>query len=100
MYVTLAPSQACGWSPACYHGFSFIVLSNLSIFGCAHSLHKFLGQGLNLYPSSDLSYSCDNASFSTHGATRELLWWSVDFNCLTPIRTVSGRTMYIRCDQA
>ena len=37
------------------------------IFGCAHRMRKFLGQGMNLCHSSD------NARSLTHQATRELL---------------------------
>ena len=36
-------------------------LSFLYFGGCARSMQKFLGQGLNLHHSSDLSHSRDNA---------------------------------------
>ena len=44
-------------------------------FGHAHSMQKFLGQGLNLRQSSDLSCCSDNARPLARCATREL--WQV-----------------------
>ena len=41
------------------------------VFGCTLSMWKFLGQGLNLRHSSDLSHCSDNWGSLTCCATRE-----------------------------
>ena len=46
--------------------------ATLFCFGHAHSVQKFLGQGLNLCHGSILSHSSDSTGSLTHWATREL----------------------------
>ena len=47
-------------------------------FGHVHGMWKFLGQGLNLYHSSNPRHSGDNTDSLSHWAIRELLiWWFV-----------------------
>ena len=45
----------------------------LFFFGHACGMWEFLGQGLNLHHSSDLSFCSDNAEPLTYCVTRELL---------------------------
>ena len=45
--------------------FLFLSLFLSSVFGCTHSMQKFLGQGWNTHHSSDLSRSGDNTGSLT-----------------------------------
>ena len=44
---------------------TFWYINTLLFFGCTRGMQKFLGQGLNLRHSNNLSHSSDNARFST-----------------------------------
>lgn len=48
------------------HTYIFIFVILILIFGCIHSIQKFLGQWSNLSCSWDLCHSCSNARFITH----------------------------------
>ena len=63
-----------GELPKFFESWFFIILFYFIfiIFGRAHSMQKFPGQGLNLHCSSNQSHSSDNARSLTHLATREL----------------------------
>ena len=50
----------------------FLFVCFFVCFGCACGMHKFLGQGLNLCHSSDLSHCSNSAGSLTHWTTREL----------------------------
>lgn len=55
--------NSCVWS----------VLFICLFFGCTHGAWKFLGQGFNLHPISDLSCCRGNARFPTHCVTKGIL---------------------------
>ena len=64
-------------------------------------MQKFLGQGLNLCYSSDLSHSSDNAGSITHCTTRELLIFLLIKNKLGSSHCGSAETNLISiCEDA
>ena len=60
------------WSHLSWH-FICLQIVCLFVFGHAHGMWKFPGQGSNTQHSSDTSHCSDNARSLTHCATRELL---------------------------
>ena len=53
--------------------------------GCDHGMWKFLGQGLNLCHSRDLSYYSDNARSLTYCTTKELQEYHYFWSLLFPL---------------